>query len=194
IDPDGAACPGSIGGARIEGNFLGLAPDGSAAGNVSHAVLHGRAAARIGGILPAERNIISANGAGAAAAPLMSGDTDASNASGQSIDQVEAPAVLPNGAIVAIASDGTQILGNYFGTDPSGTAARENLIDAIILASDGIVVGGAAPNRIAFNRNGIAVVSGHGNTIQANEVFSNAQLGIDLSSSHALNGVTPNDA
>jgi len=161
---------GTLGGIRIEGNFLGLSPDGNAAGNTGYAVDVDGAAARIGGTLPAERNVVSANG------------TVTSTAVG-------AIHVTGNG------STGTAILGNYIGTDPSGALTRGNLREGISSSSGGIVIGGAAPNRIAFNRTGVAMLGSTGTTLLGNEIFSNSALAIDLiASGSSLDGVTPNDA
>jgi CSLREA domain-containing protein len=166
-DNTNSGCGSVIRGVRIDGNFIGLAPDGSAAGNQTIGVLVDKSVAQIGGSKASERNIVSANPAGA-------------------ID------------IVNIFTGGTAILGNYIGTDPSGTLDRDNAGDGVTieLGASGVIVGGTAPNRIAFNRNGILVdASSTINTLFANDMFSNDVLAIDLVASGGdPDGATANDS
>jgi len=158
FDATFAVCPAGSA-SVIDGNFLGLTPDGSAAGNLAGAVFAPYRSARIGGRMPADRNVISANGT---------------------------PSEYIGGAVLVA---GGPIVGNYIGTDPSGTLARGNLGEGI--STDGADI---TANRIAFNRNGIARGASYGSAILANEIFSNTGLGIDLiPSGVSLDGVTPND-
>ncbi len=153
-------------GSRVEGNFLGLAPDGSAAGNLGSGLLS-TVRVQIGGPLPAQRNIVSANtnlgiffnGSGASDSVVMGNyiGTD--------------PGGTQNRANLG---DGIHLL-----TGPSS-----------------VQIGGEAPNRIAFNRVGILVTGAisRGNLLHANHVFGNTQLGIDLAATGTVpDGVTPND-
>jgi CSLREA domain-containing protein len=162
---DGLFC-GSFRGARIEGNFLGLAPDGSAAGN-SGGFGSNSSVANVGGAAPADRNVVSAN--------AFSGI-----------------------AILQPTSAGTKIAGNYIGTDPSGGLNRGNgrgvsLGNSFADVTD-ISVGGASPNRIAFNGTGILVAGMSGASVLfANDFFANTALAIDLSDSIAPDGATAND-
>src|SRR5439155_27181143 len=88
------------------------------------------------------------------------------------------------------------IVGNVIGTQANGTAALGNTGNGveIFITSNNTV----SRNTIAFNGGSGVFVSGGsatGNLIRSNSIFSNARLGIDLSSSSdPTNGVTPNDA
>jgi uncharacterized repeat protein (TIGR01451 family) len=93
---------------------------------------------------------------------------------------------------------GHRIFGNLIGTDVTGTFGVSNQFGGIILGGAvGTTIGGTnenEPNLIAFNVNdGIQVsaspASATNNHFQANSIFDNTGLGIDLSPS----GVTPND-
>src|SRR5262249_52919899 len=96
--------------------------------------------------------------------------------------------------------------GVFLASSTSGNVVRNNLIG---VSADGVspLQGGAGQirpgigvassnnqvtdNRIAFNNGaGVEVTFGTGNLIQANAIFRNAGLGIDV----GPNGVTPNDA
>jgi hypothetical protein len=88
-------------------------------------------------------------------------------------------------------------MGNYIGTDRTGTLDLGN-VDIGVLLADGAfnnVIGGtdpAAGNTIAFNGgNGVhlRLLTGSGNTIRSNSIFDNGGFGIDLGS----DGVTQND-
>jgi CSLREA domain-containing protein len=167
INSSGTVCGGGpIRGVHVDGNFVGLAPDGSAAGNNGVGILVSGSVAQVGGSLPSERNIVSANAGG----------------------------ILVNNPSAA----GTMIAGNYIGTDPSGTVDRGNLTDGVVIeaAASGVIVGGAAPNRIAFNRNGVQVCTfAKANTFFGNDVFANDVLAIDLVAVSCVpDGPTANDA
>jgi CSLREA domain-containing protein len=177
FDSSGQSCGvGSFSGIQVSGNFIGLAPDGSAAYNHDSGILVNDTAARIGGILPSERNIVSAN---------------------------NTLSPLGVGAIDVIGSvSGTAILGNYIGTDPSGTLDRGNFRVGVRIAasSSAVAVGGAAPNRIAFNEDGILVdATSNANALFANDMFSNVGpqnrgLAIDLLAGGSIpDGLTAND-
>jgi len=89
------------------------------------------------------------------------------------------------------------ILGNYIGTDSSGTQNLGNSLEGVLIQNGAAhnTIGGAAPdsgNTIAYNvRDGIDIKSdaGIGNAIFGNSIFSNTGLGIDLD----VNGVNEND-
>ncbi len=152
-------------GTIIQGNIIGLDADGTTGvGNsdVGIAVLSGAENTTIGGTTAAAANVISMNYEG-----------------------------------IEINSSNNIVQGNYIGTDIGGTLDRGNLSDdgvEIQNSATGNLIGGTAAgagNVIGFNAlDGVNVVSGSGNTILGNEIFSNGGLGIDLGSS----GVTANDA
>ena len=83
-------------------------------------------------------------------------------------------------------ADENVIQGNLIGTDVSGAAPLGNTGSGIIFfnSSNRNLIGGTTSeegNTIAFNgRDGLFVDSGSGNTIEANAIFSNTELGIDL--------------
>ncbi|HJQ27060.1 MAG TPA: C25 family cysteine peptidase [Blastocatellia bacterium] len=149
----------------VQGNIIGLDVAGTAdLGNGFDGVDVGDTAASntIGGTTAAARNIISGN-----------------NLDG-----------------IAIFGTATQNLvqGNFIGTDLSGTAGPGNSLQGVLISdATSNTIGGAAAgagNVIGFNGGvGVEVDSGTSNTIRANSIFSNAELGIDLGS----DGVTPND-
>jgi hypothetical protein len=96
--------------------------------------------------------------------------------------------------------DGATIQGNVIGLDNSHTAALPNGFHGIEIQSTGAspnLIGTSSPggpgaNVIAFNGGqGIAVVSGTGNTIRGNAIHDNAALGITLSLGST--NPTPND-
>ncbi len=80
------------------------------------------------------------------------------------------------------------IVGNLIGTDITGQLPLGNEIDGIeISGSSGNTIGGTAAsegNTIAFNTvDGIEIVSGTGDEILTNSIFSNGVLGIALDGS-----------
>ncbi len=149
----------------IEGNFIGTDAGGTNdQGNTQDGIRISGANNRVGGTLPAARNLISGNnsdgieitGSGATG-NLVQGNLIGTTASGSSG--------------LANTSDGIQIFNGASNNTIGGTAA-------------------GAGNVIAFNgADGVFVSSGTGNRIQRNSIFSNGGLGIDL----GANGVTSND-
>jgi CSLREA domain-containing protein len=149
----------------IEGNFIGTDAGGTSdQGNNQDGIRISGANNRVGGTLPAARNLISGNnsdgieitGSGATG-NLVQGNLIGTTASGSSG--------------LANSSDGIQIFNSASNNTIGGTAA-------------------GAGNVIAFNgADGVFVSSGTGNRIQRNSIFSNGGLGIDL----GANGVTSND-
>jgi CSLREA domain-containing protein len=100
---------------------------------------------------------------------------------------------------------GNKIIGNYIGTDVSGTNPLGNASDGVLLYPDGgNSVGGTNAgegNIIAHNgRAGVDLVAGsnHNNPILGNSIFGNTGLGIDLSAMAGTpgeaDGLTANDA
>src|SRR5262249_10504290 len=102
---------------------------------------------------------------------------------------------------VDILSDGNVVQGNRIGTDVSGTQPLANVGSGIyILNATGNLVGGTtagAGNVIAFNNGEGGRVYGAGSTgniFEANSIFANTGLGINLLKNNNLNdGVTAND-
>jgi CSLREA domain-containing protein len=149
----------------IEGNFIGTDAGGTNdQGNTQDGIRISGANNRVGGTLPAARNLISGNnsdgieitGSGATG-NLVQGNLIGTTASGSSG--------------LANTSDGIQIFNSASNNTIGGTAA-------------------GAGNVIAFNgADGVFVSSGTGNRIQRNSIFSNGGLGIDL----GANWVTSND-
>lgn len=97
---------------------------------------------------------------------------------------------------IEINTAGNVILGNYIGTDTTGTLDRGNRSDDGIEIQGGgnnNAIGGTASgagNLIAYNQlHGITVKAGSGNRILGNSVHSNNLMGIDLND----DGVTPNN-
>jgi hypothetical protein len=220
INISGANATGNV----IAGNYIGtdgVAALGNATGvNVQS----GASSNVIGGTTAAARNVISGNSTGIAFGPfntqnnIVEGNyigTDATGTAaignttyGVSFNLVSNNTVGGTAAGAAnvisgnatgvhldFGSSGEQIVGNLIGTQADGTSALGNTGNGveIFLASSNTVSG----NTIAFNGGSGVFVSGGsatGNLIQSNSIFSNARLGIDLStSSDPANGVTPND-
>lgn len=89
---------------------------------------------------------------------------------------------------------GTVIQGNLIGLNAAGTGQLPNFTGIRLDNASNNTLGGTqsgAANKIAFNRDrGVLVLSGTGNAIRGNSIFSNAGLGIDLAG-EAVND--PND-
>ncbi|QEG40277.1 DUF4347 domain-containing protein [Roseimaritima ulvae] len=160
INISGTSATGTI----IQGNIIGLDADGATgSGNadVGIAILAGAHTTTIGGSLAGQGNVISKNYEG-----------------------------------IEINSNNNTVQGNFIGTDITGTLDRGNRSDdgvEIQNNATGNLIGGTvdgAGNVIAFNAlDGVNVVSGTGNQILGNSIFSNTGLAIDLGN----NGVTAND-
>jgi hypothetical protein len=163
ISVQGVGAP-SFPGATIQGNFIGTDVTGSVAlGNFFGIWLNFAPNNIIGGTVSGARNVISGN---RSAAIYISGFDDSRN---------------------------NQIQGNFIGTDLTGTRPLGNSGDGFRL--EGAInsdIGGTssgAGNIIAFNGGNGLFISGTGNAIRGNSIFSNQKLGIDLGN----DGVTPND-
>ncbi|MEX1248701.1 MAG: LamG-like jellyroll fold domain-containing protein [Anaerolineales bacterium] len=165
----------------VAGNYIGTAATGSAA----------LANSGVGVILSgaASSNRIGTDGNGqadAAEANVISGNTSI--------------------GVHVIVATSNQIAGNYIGTDKTGTAPLGNGLEGVSISSsnvggtNGNTVGGSPEkaNVIAFNqREGVEVggVSSYptGTAILYNSIFSNGDLGINISPNDGFYGVTPND-
>ena len=209
----------------IAGNLIGTDATGKVALSSSGAieVIGSYANVRIGGTTAAERNVISGNFSGVrlrdSGTALVEGNYIGADVTGtaglgnttfgisvQSPDDTIGGSAAGAGNVIAangghgieITRAGAVVLGNFIGTDPSGTVALGNFGRGVDITSvDGIVVGGTAPgegNTIAFNAlSGIAVYTPSGtiagNSIRGNAMYGNGTVGIDLGN----DGLTPDD-
>jgi hypothetical protein len=150
---------------KIEGNFLGLEPDGvTVRANMRGVVVSG-ATTLIGGSDLAQRNLISGNGAFGI---LFEGSSLAGSSAIGNFIGTDRSGLLDRG---------------------NGNAAIQ------INAADDIFIGSIdAPNFIAYNGRGIHVATASQRAdVAFNHYFANDTLGIDLSNSFQANGVTAND-
>jgi hypothetical protein len=90
------------------------------------------------------------------------------------------------------------VLGNHIGTTATGSGPLGNIGQGVGLkGATGTLVGdgtSAGANTIAFNSSDGVVVTGGGNRILANSIFSNDRLGINLFGGFQdPTGVTAND-
>jgi titin len=171
----GAPATGNV----VQGNFIGTDLTGTIVlGNSRVGVFILSSSNVIGGTTPEAGNVISGNGS----------------------DGVIIRGVFLTGDPVPGGATGNLVQGNFIGTDVGGTAVLSNGHNGVfvIAASDNTIGGMAAGagNTVAFNGgDGVFVstcceLSGTGNAILSNAIFSNTGLGIDLDP----DGVTPNDA
>lgn len=196
---------------RIEGNFIGLEPDGvTLRGNTFGIYTFGGLYNIIGGSNPAARNIISGNGTGIYTMGLQTiignyfgtdanglgqgyGNEVAINAGHDIIGTGEAGAgnvITGNGIGVYAFGGNATIYGNLIGPNADGSASAGNEI-GIVAEGSGSTIGGMGPgqgNMIAFNRTGISVFD-RSNSILSNLFHSNSLIDIDL----ANDGPTAND-
>ena len=167
--------PGTV----VQGNFIGTDVTGAAA--VPN-VVAGVNTSRNPSIGPA--NNVFIGGAAAGAGNVISG-----NGNGSGFDDG-----------IFLGEGGAAVQGNVIGRNASGTAPLGNRKTGITVASNGNTIGGASPgagNTIASN--GFFGVSIREQSIQrtpilSNSIFSNVQLGINLSGNDSAPfGVTLND-
>lgn len=169
----GVAIETAVDGNIIRGNYIGTNADGTQdRGNdgAGVAIVEGTNTL-VGGTVSADRNVISGND-----------------------DQ---------GVWLFLAGSGTQVMGNFIGTNAAGDGALPNSTAGVkIQGSSNVLIGGTGEgegNRIAHNAtNGVLVTvdfsGANNNRILGNDIFSNGDLGIDLSSSFNGDGVTFNDS
>jgi Calx-beta domain/Putative Ig domain len=160
---------GSTNNNKVIGNLIGTDAAGtSAVANGVGVRLFNGSGNHIGGAAAGERNVISGNHDGV----IIGSDGAAGN--------------FVQGNLIGIAADGTSPLGNSGGSAGNGI---------VIIGSSGNLIGDSAgtpgaSNLIAYNSSrGVYVISGSGNRVRANSIFSNGGLGIDLNPA----GPTPND-
>jgi Calx-beta domain-containing protein/beta-propeller repeat-containing protein/carboxypeptidase family protein len=149
-------------GVVVQGNYIGTNGNGSAAlSNPAAGISISSSSNLIGGLTPGAQNVISGNQTGIL---INSGQTNT-------------------------------IQGNLIGSNAAGTLPLPNAFAGIRVdsVSNNNTIGGTAngaANLIAFNGGpGVNVVSGTGNSVRGNSIFSNTGLGIDLGG----NGLTAND-
>jgi hypothetical protein len=168
----------------VVGNYIGLALDGSVAPNTGVGLFvdltnrsASESAATIGGTAPADRNVISGNGAGG----IQLGS------SGEQTFQYY-----------------TNILGNFIGTDITGQEAAANQGNGITVFSSGYnSIGGTAAgagNTIAFNSQSGVVIDGSSGPVDNvgsqtaivnNSIFNNGSKGIVLQNNGNANLPAP---
>jgi hypothetical protein len=194
---------------RIEGNFIGLEPDGvTLRGNDFGIFTYGGNENVIGGTNPKARNIISGNGTGLFTEGLQTivgnyfgtdasglgqgyGNQVAINAGADFIGTGEPGAgnvITGNGIGIYAYGENSTIHGNLIGPRADGSLSAGN---GIGIATEGsATIGGIGPgegNVIAFNLTGVSA-GGQSNSILSNLFYGNF-FDIDL----ANDGPTPND-
>lgn len=152
-------------GNTVEGNYIGTDVNGTySIPNQTAGVVIGSPDNMIGGATAAHGNLISGNVREGVI--LLGADT-----TGNSLRH----------NLIGTRADGASVLGNGF----HGVLLEAYPSDNAIGSSTGM------SNTIAYNgRDGVLVVSGLGNQILSNSIFTNTELGIDLGKDNA---VTPND-
>ena len=92
---------------------------------------------------------------------------------------------------ISLSGSDNRVQGNLIGTNAAGTAHGPLNDTGIAAGGSGNVIGGAGPNVVAFNTDGIDDFGKQANAIaiRRNSIYSNTNLGIDL----GPKGVTPND-
>ena len=157
----------------VAGNFIGTNPTGTTV------IANGREGVAIGD--GAKQNVIGTNGNGVgdeAERNIISGNLFG----GVSIGR----------AWSGLGTDQNIVAGNFIGTDVTGTSPLGNVGDGVFI-SDGASSNLIEGNVISDNAgSGVSIVdaASTGNRIEANSIYSNDALGIDLGD----DGVTANDA
>jgi len=138
---------------RIEGNYIGTDKSGTKdlGNDFTGIFLDDTSNISVGGTTAAARNIVSGNG--------------------------------EDGLLLLQGSTNALVRGNRIGTTADGTGALGNDLEGVAISGSQNFVGNlGAPNIIAFNGGeGINVSGGSANRLDANSIFSNAAIGIDLS-------------
>lgn len=124
--------------AQIDGNWLGVRPDGSALGNVSgiriNEVGSGLALVTIGGALPAEFNVISGNASSGIALVSIASSAD----------------VVINGNLIGMAPDLSAVMPNFFGITVAELGAVNTNALRIGLAGTGNIIAGNTGDGLLF--------------------------------------------
>jgi hypothetical protein len=101
--------------------------------------------------------------------------------------------IYQNATGLEINGAGNVIVGNYIGTDPTGTVARPNT-EAVLVVGGGNTIGGSLPgqgNVISGNTNFGLKLTGGGNVVRGNTIGLNAALSGPLSNGSAIEIVSP---
>jgi parallel beta-helix repeat protein len=205
----------------IAGNFIGVNKSGTQAlGNTQSGIDVDTPNTTIGGALPAMRNLISGNANGiynsGGANNRVIGNYVGVNAAGNAAIPNQNNGIMlafattdahitgnlvsgngQYGIYIWVGPDRCTLQGNVIGADASKSAPIGNYLGGIAMQVNDCLIGGPNPadrNLIAFNGgHGIIIQrnSAH-NRVQANRIFANGTLGIDLGNWET--GVTPNDA
>ena len=147
-----------------------------------------------------QANLIGTDASGTAAIPndgigIQLWDSSALTVGGSGAGEGNVVAGSPYDGIQLLGTDTSTVSGNNVGVGADDTTDLGNGGSGIVLhnRADRNVIGGDAPaagNLVAGNTlHGIAVHSGIGNTVRANDLRDNDGLGIDLDA----NGITAND-
>lgn len=208
----------------VIGNFIGTDSSGTLPrGNLFEGIfVSGATNIIIGGAVAGARNVVAANGTGiflqSSSGDVVQGNyigTDVTGhyglgTSGKAIALQSCSSVTIGGSgagnlignSTGVAGYGiflqgcvnSTVVGNWIGTDNTGTYAFGNSQDGIYLVSStNNVIGGTASgaaNVIRFNAGaGVNLSTGETNLISANSIYDNGRLGIDLGN----DGPSPND-
>ncbi|MFN2475801.1 MAG: hypothetical protein ABR526_05590 [Chthoniobacterales bacterium] len=226
--PGGAAIQLKRGGTEsvVQGNFIGLKPDGLTPGANDIGVGVDAARSVVGGTDPAARNVISGNQQGIRivypAAVIVGNYIGTDSAGKQAVGNGSGVAVGATDVVVGGTSAGSGNLisgnrfagialgislgfrqtghadralvqGNLLGTTADGVGTLGNAGAGVsVSVSSNSTVGGQEPgagNVIAFNGAGVDV-SGAGNAVLSNSIYSNTSRGIIFGSAQANNGQT----
>jgi CSLREA domain-containing protein len=154
------------GGNRVVGNYLGTDLTGTIAAENRFASvdIFGADDNVIGGTTPADRNLISGNITAGTGVEIRSGVAE------------------------GVAS-GNSVLGNYIGTDVTGTLPLGNRAGGVIVGGNNNVIGGTsvgARNVIAGNGSDGVRIGGSGNVVQGNYIGVNVTGVVPLGNSNGL--------
>ncbi len=206
----GVSAIGYVGGLgtiyQLEGNYLGTDASGNAVPvRNGIAVALSNSAHRIGGTLPAQRNLISNNDTGIVGLSdglIIQGNLIGTNRAGTQAIPNNVGIVGQGGGLVVggsvagarnVISGNTRgvttggslasavVQGNYIGTDVSGSLPLSNGTNGIELQNTNALIGGtlaAEANLIAFNGTLGVATRGTRGRVSGNQMFGNGQLGI----------------
>jgi titin len=197
--PDLSSVSGTATANLVQGNYIGLRPDGiNDEGNALSGVeITGAATANtIGGAAPGAGNVVSGNnGSGvhivSAPSNVVQGNLIGLDAAGAlavpnadsgvsttALNTLIAGNVVSGndllGIILGVTSDGSRVLGNRVGTDISGLLARPNGSHGVVAGGNRSTIGGLTPadrNLISGNStfSGLFII-GNQNTVQGNYI------------------------